>query len=83
MIQHHSCAIYCGVCSCGADYISGTIKNSEIRWKEHSTGKNKNSDCMKHLNHNFDHEFRWFVLYRASKNCLKWKILEAYYIKTV
>ena len=36
-----------------------------------------NSDGVKHLNDNFNHEFRWFVLSRALKNCLKWKILEA------
>ena len=49
-IQHHTCVIYRGVCSCGADYIGETIRNSEIRWKEHSPGKDKNPDCMKHLN---------------------------------
>ena len=81
-VKHHSCVIYCGICSCGADYIDETIRNFEIRWNEHITGKDKNSDCVKHLNNHFDHEFRWFVLSRASKNCLKRKILEAYYIKT-
>ena len=49
---------------------------------EHITGKNKNLDCFKHLNDHFDHEFWWGFLSRASKNCLKRKILEAYYIKT-
>ena len=81
-VKHHSCVIYRGLCSCGADYIGETIRNSEIRWNEHSTGKDKNSDCVKHLNDHFDHEFRWFVLSRASKNCLKHKILDAYYVKT-
>ena len=80
-IQHHTYVIYRGVCSCGADYIGETIRNSEIRWKEHNTGKDKNSDCVKHLNDNFYHEFRCFVLSCASKNCLKGKLLEAYYIK--
>ena len=61
--QHHSCVIYHRVFSCGADYIEETIENSETRWKEHSTGGDK---------------LRWFVLSRALKNCLKWKILEAY-----
>ena len=46
------------------------------------TEKDKNSYCVKWLNDNFDHEFRWFVLSRASKNCLRQKILGAYYIKT-
>ena len=81
-VKHHSCLIYCGICLCGADYIGEMIRHSEIRWNEHSTGKDKNSDCVKHLNDHFEHEFRWFVLSRASKNCLKHKILETYYIKT-
>ena len=74
--------IYRVICSCGADYIGETIRNSEIRWNEHITVKDQNSDCVKHLNNHFDHEFRWFVLSHASKNCLKRKILEAHYIKT-
>ena len=74
--------IYRVICSCGADYIGETIRNSEIRWNEHISVKDKNSDCAKHLNNHFDYEFRWFVLSHASKNCLKRKILEAHYIKT-
>ena len=81
-VKHHSCVIYRGMCSCGAGYIGETIRISEIRWNEHINGKDKNSDCVKHLNNPFDHEFRWFVLSRASKICLKRKILETYYIKT-
>ena len=82
MAQHHSCVMYCGVCSCGADYIRETIRNSERRRKEHSTERNKNLDCVKHLNNNFNHEFQWFVLSRASKNCLKQETLVVIYIKT-
>ena len=81
-VKHHSCVIYRGICSCDANYIGEKIRNSEIRWNEHSTGKDKNSDCVKHLNDYFGHECQWFVLSRASKSCLKRKILEAYYIKT-
>ena len=76
-VKHHSCVIYRGTCSCGADYIGETIRNSEIRWNEHSTGKDKFSDCVKYLNDHFGHECQWFVLFRPSKNCLKHKILEA------
>ena len=74
--------VYCGICSCSADYIGEKIRNSETRWNAHITGKDKNLDCVKHLNDHFDHEFRWFVLFGASKNCLKRKISEAYYMKT-
>ena len=81
-VKYHSCVIYRGIHSFCADFVGGMIRNSEIRWNEHITGKDKKSDCVKHLNDNFDHEFRWFVLSRLSKNCLKRKILEAYYITT-
>ena len=70
--------IYRGICSCGTDYIGETIRNSEIRWNEHITIKDKHSDCVKHLNNHFDHEFRWFLLSRPTKNCFKRKILEAH-----
>ena len=38
-VKHHSCLVYRGICSCGADYIGETIRNSEVRWNEHITGK--------------------------------------------
>ena len=31
-VKHHSCVIYCGICSYDADYLSKTIRNSEMRW---------------------------------------------------
>ena len=74
--------IYRVIFSCGADYIGETIRDSEVRWNEHTTREDKNSDCVKHLKSHFDHEFRWFVLSRVPKKCLKRKTLEAYYIKT-
>ena len=55
-VKHHSRVIYRGICSYSADYIGETVRNSEIRWNEHSTGKDKNSDCIKHLNDHFDHK---------------------------
>ena len=55
--QDHSCVMYRRVYSCGADYIGKSIRNSKIRWKEHSTGRDKSSDGMKHLNDNFDYKF--------------------------
>ena len=60
------------ICSCSANYIGETIRDSEIRCNEHITGKDKNSDCVKHINDHFDHEFQWFVL---SGACLRCKIL--------
>ena len=46
-VTYHSCVIYHGICSCGADYIDQMIRTSEIRWNEHITGKDKNWDCVK------------------------------------
>ena len=31
-VQHLSCVIYKGVCSCGTDYIGEAIRNVKIRW---------------------------------------------------
>ena len=33
--------MYCGIYTCGADYIDEMIRDSEIRWNEHITGKDK------------------------------------------
>ena len=46
-VKNHSCVIYCGIYSCDADYIGETIRNSEIRWTEHMTEKDKTSYCVK------------------------------------
>ena len=74
--------IYRSVGSCVADYIGKTNRNSEIRLNEHITGKDKSSDCVRHLKDHFDHEFRWFILSYSFKSYLKRTILEAHYIKT-
>ena len=81
-VKHHSCVMYRGISSCDADYIGERIRNSNLRWNEHVTRKDKNSHRVKYLKDHFLQDFRWFVLSRASKNCLKRKILEAYYIRT-
>ena len=52
--------------------------------ERHSTGRHKKSDYMKHINYNFHYKFRCFFVFflsRASRNCLRRKILETYYIK--
>ena len=77
-VQHLSCVIYKGVCSCGADYIGETIRKVQIRWNEHESGI---SECFKHLQEHLRHGFQWSVLSIAPRNTFKWKILEAYFIK--
>ena len=56
-VNDYSCVIFRGICSCGADFTGEKIRNCKIRWNEHITGKDRNLDCVKHLNHNFDLEF--------------------------
>ena len=45
-VQHLSCVIYKGVCSCGADDIGETISNVKIRCNEHESRIDKNSECF-------------------------------------
>ena len=82
-VSHYSCIIYRGKCSCGPDYIGETVRNAQLRWNEHFNGKDKNSECAKHLNENDNHEFKWSFLSLAPKVSFKRKILEAYFIKTL
>ena len=56
-VQHLSCVIYKGVCSCGANYVGETIRNVKIRWNEHESGIDKNSECFKHLQEHLSHGF--------------------------
>ena len=49
--------------------LSVTIKNFEIRWKKQSTGRDKNSDCVKHLNYNLNDEFQ-LVIHDQTMNYL-------------
>ena len=46
-VQHLSCVTYKGVCSWGADYIGETISHVKIRWNEHESRIDTNSECFK------------------------------------
>ena len=81
-VQHLSCVIYKGICSCGETYVGETIRSCKIRCDEHND-VNKNSEPAKHLAGNIEHEFSWFILARAPVNTLKRRILEAYFIKLI
>ena len=82
-VSHYSCIICRGKCSCGTDYIGETVRNARLRWNEHENGKDKNSECAKHLNENDNHEFKLSILSLAPTVSFKRKILEAYFIKTL
>ena len=81
-VQHLSCVIFKGICSCGETYFGEIIRNCKIRWDEHNV-VNKSSKPTKHLARNIDHEFSWYVLTRVPVNTLKRRILEAYFIKLI
>ena len=81
-VQHLSCVIYKGICSCGETYVGETIRNCKIRWDEHND-VNTNSEHAKHLAINIDHKFSWYILTSTPENTLKRKILEAYFIKLI
>ncbi len=49
-VQHRSCVIYEGTCSCGEQYIGETNRITDIRWKEHSFPSKDGSDPSKHIN---------------------------------
>ena len=68
-VQHLSCVISKGICSCGETYIGETIRNCKIRWDEHND-VNTNSEHAKHLAKNIENEFSWYVLTRAPENTL-------------
>ena len=57
------------------------MRNVKIRWNEHESRIDKNSQCFKHLQEHSSHGFHWSVLSVAPRNTFKRKILEAYFIK--
>ena len=61
-LQELYCIIYKGVCSCAADFIGEMIRIINVRWNEHQSRIDKNSECFKHLQEHFNHEFQWSIL---------------------
>ena len=61
-VQQLSCVIYKCVCSCGTDYTGETIHNVNIKWNEHGSEIDKNSECTKHHQEHFNHEFQCSLL---------------------
>ena len=81
-VEHMSCVIYQGTCSCGESYIGETVRITDIRWKEHTNPapSAKLTDPAKHVLANPTHSFRWTVLTHAPQHSSKRLILEAYFI---
>ena len=81
-VDHLSCVIYQGTCSCGEIYVGETNRITDIRWKEHTnpTPSAKLTDPAKHVLENPTHTFQWNVLTHAPQQRSKRLILEAYFI---
>ena len=72
---HPACKIYYGECSCGETYK--TVRNVEVRWKEHNSFSS-NSEPSRHLQATGgEHEFKCKVLMSTSTNNRERKNLEA------
>ena len=78
-VNHTSCVIYQGTCSCGLTYTRETNRNACIRWNE-DENPSKESEPAKHLVLHPTHEFTWCVVSSAPQSSKKRKILEAFYI---
>ena len=57
------------------------MRNVKIRWNEHESRIDKNSQCFKHLQEHSSHGFHWSVLSVAPRNTFKRNILEACLLK--
>ena len=81
-VNHYSCVIYRGDCTCDKNYIGETVCNAKIRWIEHKD-KNSRYEPAKHLKKNPIHKFAWTIISKAPENFCKRRVLEAYFIKTL
>ena len=76
---HPSCKIYCGLCSCGEDYVGETKRNVSVRYDEHNKPPKKSKPTA-HLEQNIDHYFTWRILCNAPSNAKTRKSIEAFFI---
>ena len=81
-IDHYSCVIYWGDCSCDQNYIGETVGNAKIRWNEHED-RNSKSEPAKHLKESPTHKITLIMTSKAPENFRKLRVLEAYFIKTI
>ena len=79
-VKHLGCVIYQGICSCGHNYISETIRNTATRIDEYEQPNSK-LEPSKHLKNNPGHKFDWMIVSRAPSHPLKLKTIEAYFSK--
>ena len=75
-VDHYSCVIYRGDCSCDQSYIGERVRNAKIRWNKHEY-RNSKSETAKHLKENSTHKFTWTIISKAPENFRKRRVLEA------
>jgi len=73
---HPACKIYFGKCDCGETYVGETIRNVEVRWKEHNSPKGTSEPAL-HLQENPNHSFKWSIILHAPEHYRERKMLEA------
>ena len=81
-VNHYSCVIYRGDCSCDQNYIGVTVRNAKMRWNEHER-KNSKSEPAKDLKENSTHKFTWNIVRKAPENFCKHRVLVTYFTKTI
>ena len=81
-VEHYSCVICEGNCSCGKNFVGESVRNVVLRWAGHEDPVNQ-SEPAKHLKYFPDHQFEWKVLTKAPRYTRKRKILEAFLIKSI
>ena len=73
---HTACKIYYGKCSCGKTNIGETVRNIEVRSKEHNS-LSSNSEPLKHLQATGgEYKVKWKFLMSTSTNNRERKNLE-------
>ena len=72
--------IYKETCTCKEFYIGETKLNLEVRWNEYCLPK-KTSEVGDYLLVNPDHDITWQIIAHTPEQTLKWKILQAFYIR--
>ena len=70
-VDHYSCVIYRGDCSCNQNYIGETVRSAKVRWNEHEDMKSSKSEPAKHLKENPTHKFTWAIISKAPESFRK------------
>ena len=81
-VDHYSCNVYRGDCSCDQNYIGETVHDAKIQLNEHKE-KNSKSEPGEHFKENPTHKFTWTIISKAHENYCKRRVLEVYFIKTI